>query len=137
MQANNYAKAREIAAWKAGVAAKWDEIEVCEVKVPDAMLYTPQVGCTYPVEVTIDHKGLGNCIGVELVASPADSATNTNEMKLHSVQELKVVNIEGTRVTYRINNIIDKAGAFRFTFRMFPKNDALPHRQDFAYVRWF
>jgi len=72
-----------------------------------------------------------------LVAIPADSATNSNEMKLHSVQELEVVKIEGNRITYRLNNTIDKAGAFRYSFRMYPKNADLPHRQDFAYVRWF
>ncbi len=137
LQANNYAKAREIAAWKANVAAKWDEIEICEVKVPDTMLYTPQAGSTYPIEVTIDNKGLGNCLGVELVAIPADSSTQSNEIKLHSVQEMDVVNIEGSRITYRLNNVIDQAGAFRFSFRMYPKNSDLPHRQDFAYVRWF
>ncbi len=137
LQANNYAKAREIAAWKAGVAAKWDEIEICEVKIPDTMLYAPQSGESYPIEVTIDNKGLGNCLGVELVAIPADGNTNSNEMKLHSVQELEVAKIEGTRITYRMVNTIDKAGAFRFSFRMFPKHADLPHRQDFAYVRWF
>lgn len=137
LQANNFAKAREIAAWKAQVAAKWDEIEVCEVKVPEAMQYTPEVGVTYPIEVTIDNKGLGNCLGIELVAIPADSPTNCTEMKLHSVQELEVAKIEGNRVTFRLNNTIDKAGAFRFSFRMYPKNADLPHRQDFAYVRWF
>ena len=119
------------------MVAKWDEIEVCEVSVPDSMQYAPQVGATYPIEVTLDTKGLGNCIGVELVAIPADSATNCTEMKLHSVQELEIAKIEGTRITYRLNNKIDKAGAFRFSFRMYPKNADLPHRQDFAYVRWF
>ncbi len=137
LQANNFAKAKEIAAWKANFAAKWDQIEICDVKIPESMIYTPQLGVTYPVEVTIDTKGLGKCLGVELVAIPADASNNMAEMKLHSVQELEVVNIEGDRVTYRLQNTIDKAGAFRFSFRMYPKHDDLPHRQDFAYVRWF
>jgi len=28
------------------------------------------------------------------------------------------------------------AGQFRSIVRMYPKNDKLPHRQDFCYVKW-
>ena len=31
----------------------------------------------------------------------------------------------------------DHAGTFKSGIRMFPKNELLPHRQDFAYVKWF
>lgn len=133
LQADNFAKAKEIAAWKATVAEKWDEIEVREVVMPDEMIYAPQVGKTYDVEVTIDNKGLGNCLGVELVAV----GTGNNEPQPYDVQELQVKKIEGNYITYTLKNTIDQAGAFRFSFRMYPKNADLPHRQDFAYVRWF
>lgn len=133
LQANNFAKAKEIAAWKATVAEKWDEIEVLEAHMPDEMLYAPQVGKTYEVEVTIDNKGLGNCLGVELVAV----GTENNEPQPYKVQELQVKKIDGNHITYTLKNTIAKAGAFRFSFRMYPKNADLPHRQDFAYVRWF
>lgn len=135
LKANNFAKAREIAAWKAKVASQWDQIEIKEVKIPDEMLYMPLVGKTYDVEVTIDTKGLGNCIGIELVAVPTES--NNNEPQTYSVQELEVVKEEGNLITYALKNTIARAGAFRFSFRMYPKNPDLPHRQDFAYVRWF
>ena len=32
--------------------------------------------------------------------------------------------------------IIMVAGVFNYAFRVYPKNAALPHRQDFAYVKW-
>ena len=134
LQANDFAKAKEIAAWKAAVAAKWDEIEICEVHMQDEMLYAPQVGKSYEVEVTIDNKGLGNCLGVELVAAATESG---NEPQPYNVQEMQVEKINGNRITYKLKNTIAKAGAFRFSFRMYPKNVDLPHRQDFAYVRWF
>jgi len=31
---------------------------------------------------------------------------------------------------------LNMAGTFKYGFRMFPKNEDLPHRQDFCYVRW-
>lgn len=135
LKANNFAKAREIAAWKAKVASQWDQIEIKEVKIPDEMLYMPLVGKTYDVEVTIDTKGLGNCLGIELVAVPTEN--NNNEPQTYNVQELEVVKEDGNLITYALKNTIAKAGAFRFSFRMYPKNPDLPHRQDFAYVRWF
>lgn len=27
-------------------------------------------------------------------------------------------------------------GVFRYAYRLYPVNSNLPHRQDFAYVRW-
>ena len=29
------------------------------------------------------------------------------------------------------------AGEFRIAFRMYPNHEELPHRMDFAYVKWF
>ena len=136
LKANNFAKAREIAAWKVKVASQWDQIEIKEVKMPDEMIYVPQVGKTYDVEVTIDSKGLGNCLGIELVAVPTEN-NNSNDPQTYNVQELEVVKVDGDYITYALKNTIAKAGAFRFSFRMYPKNPDLPHRQDFAYVKWF
>ena len=39
--------------------------------------------------------------------------------------------------TYELKNQLREAGIYRFALRMYPKNVNLPHRQDFAYVRWF
>lgn len=136
LKANDFAKAREIAAWKVKVASQWDQIEIKEVKMPDEMIYVPQVGKTYDVEVTIDSKGLGNCLGIELVAVPTEN-NNSNDPQTYNVQELEVVKVDGDYITYALKNTIAKAGAFRFSFRMYPKNPDLPHRQDFAYVKWF
>ncbi len=133
LQADNFAKAKEIAAWKAQVAAKWDEIEILNVNIPNEMIYAPQVGKVYDVEITIDNKGLGNCLGVELVATTADNNVPQEQV----VEELQVEKIEGNIMTFKMKNTMTKAGTFKFSFRMYPKNADLPHRQDFAYVRWF
>ena len=31
---------------------------------------------------------------------------------------------------------LNRAGSFKYGFRMYPKNEDLPHRQDFCFVRW-
>jgi len=132
--ADNYKKAREIAAWKENVATHWDEIEVLSVEMPDAMLQNPNVGDKYKLAVEIDTKGLNdNGIGVELVA--VCTSTHNND-KLYEVEELKLVKAEGSRMRFETEYLLDYAGGLKFGFRMFPKNADLPHRMDFCYVRW-
>ena len=131
--ADNYKKAKEIAAWKQNVASKWDSIEIKSVNLPESMLYCPHAGEEYPIEVTIDPKGLGNCIGVELVVTPVENG----QMKPYQVYELDVVKTTPDSIVFHIDYQLRTAGAYKYSFRMYPKNPDLPHRQDFAYVRWF
>ncbi len=133
LTANNYQKAKEIAAWKATIAEKWNEIEIKEVDLPEKLLYNPTVGESYPIEVVIDHKDLGNCIGVELVVTSSEDGY----VKHNSVEELDVVKTEGSLTYFHLDYSLKNAGYFKYAFRMFPKNSDLPHRQDFSYVRWF
>ncbi|MBR1808316.1 MAG: alpha-glucan family phosphorylase [Paludibacteraceae bacterium] len=132
--ADNYKKAREIAAWKENVAKHWDEIQVVSVEMPEAMLQNPNVGDKYKLAVELDTKGLNdNGIGVELVA--VRTSTHNND-KLYEVEELKLVKAEGSHLRFESEYLLDYAGGLKFAFRMFPKNQDLPHRMDFCYVRW-
>ena len=72
-------------------------------------------------------------IGVELVA--VRTSTHNND-KLYTVKELDLVKAEGSKLTFETEYQLDYAGNLKFGFRMFPKNELLPHRMDFAYVRW-
>ena len=133
LKADNYAKAKEIAAWKEEFVSKWNDIEICSVSIPDGLLYNPHVGEEYEMTVVLDNKGLGNCLGVELVIANAEEG-NTEPYK---TLEMKPVQTDGTKVTYKLRYLLNDSGVFRYSFRMFPQNPDLPHRQDLAYVRWF
>ncbi len=130
---NDYAKAKEIAAWKENMAAHWDEIEVVNVVLPEQG-QPAQAGGTYHMAVELDTKGLNDHgIGVEMVATRIG---DNNEQILHEVLELKLVKTEGSHLFFEADNQLDYPGAFKYAFRMFPKNADLPHRMDFCYVRW-
>ena len=133
LKADNYAKAKEIAAWKEEFVSKWNDIEICSVSIPDGLLYNPHVGEEFEMTVVLDNKGLGNCLGVELVIANAEEG-NTEPYK---TLEMKPVQTDGTKVTYKLRYLLNDSGVFRYSFRMFPQNPDLPHRQDLAYVRWF
>ena len=135
LSTNNYAKAKEIAAWKEEVAAKWDSIEVVSCNKPEDMEHASiESGKEYTVQFVIDEKGLNDAIGLELVTT-----YNSEDGKQHiySVEPFHVVKKEGTLYTFEAKHEIENSGSFRVAYRMFPKHPDLPHRQDFCYVRWF
>lgn len=135
LAADNYAKAKEIAAWKETVASKWDQIEVVSEEKSDEVINgTLASGKDYTIRIVIDEKGLDDAIGVELVTLNTDADGKDH---IYSVEPLKVVKREGDLFTFEVVHSINNAGSFKVAYRMFPKNKDLPHRQDFCYVKWF
>ena len=74
-----------------------------------------------------------NGIGVELVAIRTSLHNND---KLYGTKPLKLVKTEGSRLYFELPYQLNYAGSMKFAMRMYPQNDLLPHRMDFAYVRW-
>ncbi len=133
LQANDNRLAKEIAQWKENVAERWDSIRV--VKKDEASLYDAcQTGKKYKLSYTIDEQGLNNAIGLELVILKPD--TDPSDHRVHRVDEFKMVGHEGNNYTFELEEEPELAGSFKTCVRMFPKNDSLPHRQDFCYVKW-
>lgn len=70
LAANDNAKAKEIAAWKEDVVAKWDSIEIvsCD-KVEELKNGDIESGKEYTITYVIDEKGLNDAVGLELVTT--------------------------------------------------------------------
>ncbi len=135
LAANNYAKAKEIAAWKEEVVEKWDSIEVVSSdKSEDLQKGSIESGKEYTITYVIDEKGLNDAIGLELVTTYAGQ---DGKQHIYSVEPFNVVKKEGNLYTFQVKHKLENAGSFKVAYRMFPKNADLPHRQDFCYVRWF
>lgn len=135
LSANDNAKAKEIAAWKEEVVAKWDSIEiVSQDKVEELVNGSIESGKEYTVTYVIDEKGLNDAIGLELVTTYTNA---DGKQHVYSVEPFSVVKKEGNLYTFQAKHSISNAGSFKVAYRMFPKNADLPHRQDFCYVRWF
>ncbi|MBP3535773.1 MAG: alpha-glucan family phosphorylase, partial [Muribaculaceae bacterium] len=131
LQAHDYALAREIAAWKENVAARWDGIKVISLE-DSATGLTAATGTTHTAKAVIDTNGLVNDLGVECVAFK----TIDGQEEFVEATPLKAVKTEGNIVTFELDNKMKNPGMYRYAFRIYPVNPALPHRQDFAWVRW-
>ena len=135
LNADNYKKAKEIAAWKEEVAEKWDSIEVVSFEMSEDLIQASiQSGKDYTITYVIDEKGLNDAIGIELVTIFTDA---DGKEHVYSVEPFEVVKKEGTLYTFQATHSLSNAGSFKMAYRMYPKNPDLPHRQDFCYVRWF
>ena len=134
---NNYKLAKEIAAWKENMAAHWDEIEVVSSNIhaiQTMFASAPNVGDKYKVNVELDTHNLNDKgLGVEMVVMRTSIHNND---KLYEVVPLNLKKVEGSRMLFETEHQLNYAGGMKFAFRMYPKHELLPHRMDFAYVKW-
>lgn len=129
---NNYALAREIVNWKENVVSKWDAVQPVDIQTSDSLKNSTNNG--EPIEATIklNTAGLTDNIKIELVVySEIDGET-----KFYNTYPLKAIGAEGDIVTYQLKMHLKDDGVFKYSFRVYPWSDKLPHRQDFAYMKW-
>ena len=128
---NDNALAKEIAGWKESVAERWDSIHV--VSKDTSALNDGETGIEKKITYVIDEQGLNDAVGLELVTIKNEPE---EEKSIHMVRPFEVTKREGNLFTFECKFEPDHAGSYKACVRMFPKNDKLPHRQDFSYVKW-
>ena len=135
LKANNFGKAKEIAAWKEKVANVWDSIEIYDPNIDRHANLVADSSEVNSLSITVDVKdaSLADSFGVELVTLKSVDGVD----KLHKAFECKLVRKEGSKITFEGDFMSTAGGAYKFALRFFPKSADLPHRQDFCYVRWF
>lgn len=133
LAADNYAKAKTLAGWKAAVDSRWNAVEIVSVNAGKGLDATVEAGKEYEMTVVIDEKGLDNAIGLESVIIRHEE----NEDRIHEVIPFSLTSKDGNLYTFKAITRMFSAGSFKQAFRMYPNHPLLPHRQDFCYVRWF
>ncbi len=135
LMANDYTLARQIAAWKRRVSGVWDQVRVVDSKQANIAKEAIMVGTPYNFEVTVDVSTLSpEDIGVEMVL--ANQIEEGRPVKIVSTYELTPCKIDGTLVTYTLDMTPVQTGSYDVALRVFAKNPNLPHRMDFALVKW-
>ena len=132
LSADDNKLAREIALWKETVAERWDAIKVVERESDfDGGVET---GKKYKVRIVLDEAGLDDAVGLEFVVLGRNAK---GEDCVAEIVPFKMMGRKDNLHTFEMIYDPDHAGTFKSGIRMFPKNELLPHRQDFAYVKWF
>ena len=132
--ASDYKLAKEIAKWKSGVSAVWDQIEVKNVQITDGITNVLKIGEVYPARVVVDIKGLKpEDLSVEMVITENGKDTRPT---LIECLPFTVEKAEGQLITYKLDLNLMNAGAFGYAIRIVPNHPELPHRQDFHHLKW-
>ncbi len=134
LAAHNYELAKKIAAWKQTVAERWDNIRVVTSDI-DADLVNGDIvsGKDYKYKFVVDEQGLSDVVGIEIVTCVIDKDGGRH---VANVCPLEMTGHVGNLYTFEGNHAFKRSGACQIAFRMYPKNDNLPHRQDFCYVKY-
>lgn len=127
---SNYRKAREIEAWKQHILDNWDNIEVVSRNISDSGIHPLNQGDDFSAEILLNVRNVKpENIGVEIIFSQSgDEIIFSRELELKSKEK--------KTARYACRFPLSSSGVFNYAFRIYPRADFLPHRQDFGLVKW-
>ncbi len=134
MREDNFALAYKIRNWKQDIQEKWNGVEVISVRIPNSNSNPLNLGDEFKVEITLNNNGIhSENIGIDIVIG---QKVNDKVEDIFHKEELKLVSNSGVKAIYSCSITLKVSGVFDFAFRIYPKADFLPHRQDFDLVKW-
>lgn len=132
---NGFAEAKAIAAWKEEVAEHWDSFQVESFTCSQNLAIDgPVVGKEYKFDLVIDRHELKGMLGVEMVVTKENP--DNHQLELLATEQFKLIKEEGSKLFFELKTTPSEAGLHKMGFRVYPVNKELPHRMDFAFVRW-
>lgn len=135
LHTNNYAKVKEIVKWKEDTASKWDKFEVVKLEFnPNQKADIDNGHNEVYGQIVIDRKDMTCDLGVECVVVDHDSMNK--EPQFVESYEFDLVKTEGSLLYFESRKALNDPGIHQYGLRVYPKNPDLPHRMDFAYMRW-
>ncbi|MBQ7708578.1 MAG: alpha-glucan family phosphorylase [Bacteroidales bacterium] len=133
MVADDFQKARELAAWKNRVRREWENVCLISRTEP-ATSYDLSLATPYHAEMELQMGSLSpEEVGVEAVFAQADAH---DKLHIVDVQECRVVSFKDGVAKYSVDVVPEKTGAYQVGARVFAKNPLLAHRQSFECVKW-
>ena len=133
LAADDFAQAKEIAAWKKHVRKEWENVEVIS-RTEGQTAYDLTLSKQFHTEIELQLGDLSpEDVGIEAIFAQTDV-----HGKLHivDVKEFDVVEFNDGVAKYEVNMLPEKTGAYQVGARVFAKNALMPHRQDFECVKW-
>ena len=133
IEKNNYQLAIDYAEWKRTIRSKWGELKLEKLMVSDSdsPIYLED---NFSAEVTLFTNGIpAQNIGVEIIFSIKN---NKGARKILLTREMSLLEVINGKALYSVDVPVVNAGTFNYGFRVFPKHELMPHRQDFPLVKW-
>jgi glycogen phosphorylase len=130
---DNYAVARELAAWKRKVRGGWQGVQLRAIELPGRHM---PFGNKARFVVGVKMEGLGpEDIVVELLLTPA-----ARELATRSPANYQLVNsgqrTDSGEYLYTLDLAPELCGKLEYRIRAFPSHRALSHRFEMGLMRW-
>ena len=133
LRANGFEKAIELSQWKKRVAHEWPELRVEKVVAPKRDRELISLGNIY--EATIDLY-LGELTPEDVSLELVVTCKEEGQLKVTQLIQAELISFSGRVASYKLSTSTEDAGLFMIALRLYPKHELLPHRQDFALVKW-
>jgi phosphorylase/glycogen(starch) synthase len=133
LEENHFSEAFVLGRWRLKVLSRWDSIKMLSSTYHQSTNNELLLGEKAHFEIALDLAGLSkNDIGVEVVFGQKQN----DEMK--EILFVCPLEAQGEQDgVYASDFEIPVSGVFDFAFRVYPKNEHLPTRQEFPIVKWF
>ncbi|MDD4177663.1 MAG: alpha-glucan family phosphorylase [Bacteroidales bacterium] len=134
MNRDNYKLAGEYAAWKQEMTSKWPHIRLEKLMVPDSTTQALTIVDDFSTEVVIYTNGIkAEHLGVEVIFGKKSEGKVS---KILFSKEMPLIEVKESMARYAADIHAFKAGTYNYAFRIFPKHELMPHRQDFCLQKW-
>jgi glucan phosphorylase len=134
MKNDNAKLAGVYANWKQDMRAKWQDIKLEKLMVPDATRTALTLEDVFSTEVTIYTNGISpEHLAVEILFGKKDGG---HVSKILFSKQMPLVAVNGKSARFAVDIPPFQAGSYNYAFRIYPKHELIPHRQDFCLVKW-
>jgi len=132
---SNFAAAKALANWKADMRQRWNGVRVEVMDAFDTEHYALPMGEHFTTTIKLHLNGIApQHLGIELVFFKR--VKDDRELDLKFAKEFTLQEHQDDQATYTCDVELEMSGVYEYGFRVFPKHELLPHRQDLNLVKW-
>lgn len=134
MVAGNFSQAREMAYWKRRMEREWDSLEVISYSHPNDSKDILVLGGENESRVRLYLGALStDDIRVEMVITAQDK---DGKIVIDEIVPYRLEDNSNGEASYVCKLVPQTAGSYYIASRIYAYNSKMPHRQDFALVKW-
>lgn len=131
---DQFKEAKVMAEWKKLMVQRWAGIHLVDRDIFDTDNYSLTLGESFNVGIKVYCNGVkAENLGVEILFFKRKSET---ELELRNTFPLELTDGNGDIATFSSEINPQMSGVYEYGFRLYPKHENLPHRQDLGLIKW-
>jgi alpha-glucan phosphorylase-like protein len=134
LKQDHFKDAKVMADWKKQMQQRWSGIHLVDRDIFDTDNYSLTLGESFKVGVKVYCNGVKpEHLGIEVLFFKRKSDT---ELELRNTYPLSLTHGTGDIATFESEINPQMSGVYEYGFRLYPKHESLPHRQDLSLIKW-